>query len=344
MYNHGSKNSYHTKLQIFQVPYTQTNFVQADDQQNGFLPGKAVPSKKSNLGQASELAQKWAELAKDPVRLVNSIKRQGTVLPHLKQCEVFIKVHDLNGSTVLPGLQDAHLHIAILGERAERINLSHCHSISEIQQVLCDALRSLKQGMWCIGYDWDHEKLEERRPPTRSELDAVSIDHPIFIFRVCVHVGVGNTQALKTCNVPTERPVSLLPHLPAGLCPPSEDAAQYLVGYDEVTGSATGILRESMCYNVEEVLRKNATFEQRFTRIQRGIHACLRVGLTAVQPNDARAWDVYTELHKKGNLPIRVHLTVPYAELGTEYAPEHPYCSLDDMFRCQRVKVSFFSS
>ncbi|EGD75660.1 hypothetical protein PTSG_07778 [Salpingoeca rosetta] len=250
------------------------------------------------------------------------------------------KVVDLEGRTVLPGLQDAHLHVSILGERAERIDLAHCRSIAEVQQALREGVRRKPAGTWCIGYDWDHEKLAEGRPLTRQELDDVSTEHPVFAFRVCVHVGVGNTLALQKCGVPLERPASIMDILPPGITPSSAEAADDLVGYSEEDGLATGMLREHMCYHVEDMLRKTATFEQRRARIVRGLQQCLRVGLTAVQPNDAHAWDVYTALHAEGQLQVRVHLTIPYDELHTHAdAPERPTATSDDMLRCERVKV-----
>ena len=247
----------------------------------------------------------------------------------------------LDGATVLPGLQDAHLHVAILGERAERIDLSQCRSIAEIQQKLREGARTCPKGTWCIGFDWDHEKLAEERAPTREELDAVSRDHAVFAFRVCVHVGVGNTMALERCGVPLDRPGRLLDVLPPSVRPADEETAAGLIEYDPTTGTATGMLKEHMCYHVEELQRNSATFEQRRARIQRGIRQCLQQGLTAVQPNDALAWDVYSALHADGDLPIRVHLTVPFDELGNpaSHAPARPQAKRDDMLRCQRIKA-----
>jgi predicted amidohydrolase YtcJ len=47
------------------------------------------------------------------------------------------------------------------------------------------------------GRGWDEEELEEKRPPTRKELDIAVSDRPAVIVRVCGHMGVANSLALE---------------------------------------------------------------------------------------------------------------------------------------------------
>ena len=61
------------------------------------------------------------------------------------------EVHDLNGAAVLPGLQDAHIHVHCLGEASTYIDLSACRSIEALQEVLRVAAASRSSSGWLIG-------------------------------------------------------------------------------------------------------------------------------------------------------------------------------------------------
>jgi hypothetical protein len=39
------------------------------------------------------------------------------------------------------------------------------------------------EGEWIIGYGWDENLLEERRPPNRWDLDPVSPKNPVYLGR-----------------------------------------------------------------------------------------------------------------------------------------------------------------
>jgi hypothetical protein len=70
---------------------------------------------------------------------------------------------------------------------------------------------------------------------------------------------------------------------------------------------------------------KSETEKEQF--ISEGLELCLRSGLTAVQTNDDRCFDIYRDMTKSTQgLPIRVFLTPVHEELleGTCSAPPPP--------------------
>ena len=52
------------------------------------------------------------------------------------------------------------------------------------------------EGEWVVGMSYDDTLLEEKRHPTRQDLDRVSTDHPIAIIHVSGHLAVINSMAL----------------------------------------------------------------------------------------------------------------------------------------------------
>ena len=111
------------------------------------------------------------------------------------------KVIDLHGRTVIPGFIDSHMHIMSLGLNSMRLDLSTTKSIEEVLDIIEKEVKRLKEGQWIIGSRWDESKWKEKRYITRDELDKVAPKNPVFLIRICGHIGVGNTKALESLGV-----------------------------------------------------------------------------------------------------------------------------------------------
>jgi len=105
------------------------------------------------------------------------------------------EVVDLKNRVVLPGFIDSHLHIDTLGLAISTLDLRGVKSIAEIKEKLRE-YASKTRFKWILGHGWDHELLEEKRWPTRRDLDEVVEDRPVLLTRVCLHAGVVNTKGL----------------------------------------------------------------------------------------------------------------------------------------------------
>ncbi len=113
-------------------------------------------------------------------------------------------VLDLGSRVVLPGLVDAHIHLLELS--LIDLDLRGAGSIEEIRGALARALRGRGRGEWLVGFGWDQERLRERRPPTRWDLDDVSPHNPVLLMRICGHVAVANSAALRAAGITRETP------------------------------------------------------------------------------------------------------------------------------------------
>lgn len=114
------------------------------------------------------------------------------------------KVIDAGGKTVMPGFIDAHIHVGMYGLLDHGIidlNYPAAKSIQEIQDLIWADAAKKKPGEWIKLQGYDHNKLAEKRHPTKEELDEAAPNHPVQLTRCCAHMGVYNTLALKMAGV-----------------------------------------------------------------------------------------------------------------------------------------------
>ncbi|NQV93854.1 MAG: amidohydrolase family protein [Sphingomonadales bacterium] len=134
----------------------------------------------------------------------------GTAAAVNKKAGKKAKQVDLAGRTMLPGFIDAHGHVSAVGMTAGLANLSPppVGGVSKIG-ALQDTLRNYKrpEGMpIIIGWGYDDSLIDERRHPTRQELDAVSATTPIMITHASGHLGVMNSAMLKLVGITADTP------------------------------------------------------------------------------------------------------------------------------------------
>jgi predicted amidohydrolase YtcJ len=208
-------------------------------------------------------------------------------------------VINLENKSVIPGLIDSHAHFISAGSAQEiYIDLSQeagVHSIGDIQKKLKEKAESTPKGEWIFGYQEDDSKLQEKRHPTRWELDEASTEHPIIIATVGGHFWMANSLAFELADIDKS----------------SSDPVGGKFDRDPETGEIIGGLHEE-AYNV---LRPDGepqpTREQAYEGAKRILKDCASVGLTCVydlveRPEMRAAID----LKNNGELPIRVRMDI----------------------------------
>ena len=95
-----------------------------------------------------------------------------------------VRVIDLGGRTVVPGLVEPHIHIVSLGNRpGYHTILENTTSIREIQEALAARRKNVPEGAWITSMGgWHPNQWAEHRHPTLAELDAAVPDRPVLLY------------------------------------------------------------------------------------------------------------------------------------------------------------------
>ncbi|MFT5049063.1 MAG: putative amidohydrolase YtcJ [Chlamydiales bacterium] len=200
---------------------------------------------------------------------------------------------DLNGATVLPGLQDAHGHIESYGDTLGEVDLRGARSYEEVIARIAQRAQKLPEGSWITGRGWDQNLWPNKALPHHADLSARVPAHPVWVRRVDGHAGLANRTALELAGL-------------AGILDPVPEVTGGRVLVD-VDGAATGVFVDTAMRLVSAQVPV-ATREQRVRNILRAQEALLAKGLTCVHDMgvDREAIEIYEELRQAGKLKLRV--------------------------------------
>ena len=115
------------------------------------------------------------------------------------------KVVDLAGRTLLPGLIDPHNHTilaSLIFELLDDVGFAKYPTREKLVAHLKQEAASTPKGQWIVGSNFDN--LLQGGDFSRAELDAVSTDHPIFVWYTNGHDACVNSEALKIAGIPED--------------------------------------------------------------------------------------------------------------------------------------------
>ena len=205
------------------------------------------------------------------------------------------KAIDARNKTVVPGFVDCHVHMTGFGRSLQTLDLRNVKSIREMQQKLMEYAEKNPEKCWILGGRWDQEKFVEKRFPTRWDLDIAVTDKPVFLIRVCGHVGVVNSRALQLADITKETTIE------GGR-----------IDLDEAAGEPNGILQENILELVWKAVPKPSLKELEDACLL-ACRKAVEAGLTGVHwiVNSAEEIRTIQKLYFEGKLPLRVYLGIP---------------------------------
>ncbi|MGC0772243.1 MAG: amidohydrolase family protein, partial [Candidatus Acidiferrum sp.] len=112
----------------------------------------------------------------------------------------------LHGKFVMPGFNDAHVHLGSAGADMLSVRLNGVASVEEMQKRIADAAAHHKEGEWITGSGWDHTLWADKKFPNKQELDAVAPKNPVFLVHISGHVAVANSLALRHGEITKDTP------------------------------------------------------------------------------------------------------------------------------------------
>ena len=225
------------------------------------------------------------------------------------------QVIDCEGATVIPGIEDSHLHGYMLGRQLSGANISpeRCADLAAIHRKLKEHA-SLNPG-WVRGFGWVSGLIEGTGPKatlTYTELEGAQINQPIILTDFSGHQAWCNKKALEA----------------AGITANTEDPTGGQIVRNSL-GEPTGLLLESAVKLVTQVMPRpsrseltNAVIRARDILLTNGITSYTDPGLGpgAASLDDGTASleviDVYKQLAKDSALNMRIEVMLLFGGLG----------------------------
>lgn len=208
------------------------------------------------------------------------------------------RIIDLKGRTVVPGFNDAHMHLLNYGFQKKAVDLRNATSIEEMIHLVRMYIKenNIPNGSYIISRGWNDNNFKEKRLPNRYDLDKISCDHPILFSRICGHIGVVNSMAINIFSI------DKIKDNPAG------------GAIDRENDVPTGILREN-ALNIVLAKVPPTPVEEIKNYLSSTFKDLIKCGITSVQTEDlthcrslSNLITAYRELENEGNLPVRINL------------------------------------
>lgn len=212
---------------------------------------------------------------------------------------------DCEGKTVIPGLNDSHMHLLMVGESLAQVNITDCASVEDMvercRRFMSENPDACRHGLHSVG--WNQDMFTgEKRIPTRFDLDQISTDIPIVLERVCGHIVTSNTKVIEMLGL-----TGSSPQYPGGI---------FEIGPD---GAPNGVFAENTCHQALSTIPPY-TIEEHEALLLRAMDYAVAHGLTSVQSNDigtsthdyARGFKMFHKVFDDGRAKLRYRHQVSF--------------------------------
>lgn len=229
----------------------------------------------------------------DTIEIENGrITRVGSKVDMLPGSRSSKNIIDLQQSVVFPGFTDSHIHLLKYGLSLHTIDLSGATK-SECLQRVAQKASETPVGKWIIGHGWDQNNWQDGFG-TKDDLDAISLQHPIYLTHKSLHCAWLNSLALRLSGIDDKR----------------EDPPGGTILRDE-KDNPVGILLERAMELVDGIIpeQNSGDVELALRSAQQSLNA---LGITAV--HDFDPWTVYTtlgEMAQNNTISLRVTKGIP---------------------------------
>ncbi|MFJ9930628.1 hypothetical protein SAMN04490357_2015 [Streptomyces misionensis] len=182
------------------------------------------------------------------------------------------RVVELRGATLLPGINDSHLHGCAFGMATPPVSVDVGHpavsSLADVAAAVREAVRRTPDGQWITGHGWDTGYLAEcladpARLPSRRDIDAASPDHPVVLYSFSGHATWVNSRALELIGIDRHT-----------VAPPGGAIVT------DAAGEPTGLLHEGAQDLVQRALPPLSR-QERTQAVRSALAALARLGVTS---------------------------------------------------------------
>jgi predicted amidohydrolase YtcJ len=234
--------------------------------------------------------QPWAEAVAVRGDRIVAVGSSDEVLRHTSAST---RVIEAQGRMLVPGFNDSHLHFLDAGFRLASVQLRDAKTPAEFISRIQAFAATVPPGTWITGGDWDHEQWGGELP-RRDWIDAVTPDHPVWVWRLDGHMGLANSAALRAASITaTTREV--------------EGGTLVRDSKSELTG----VLKDNAMTLVNRVMPAPSP-EMSARALEAAMRHVAANGVTSVQ--HMGTWEeleVFDRAHAAGKLRTRIYAAVP---------------------------------
>lgn len=215
---------------------------------------------------------------------------------------------DLEGKTVIPGLNDSHMHLYGVGTNLTSVQLLGAESIDEIIERAKRFIKenNVPKGTFVTGRGWNQDYFKgEQRLLTKEDLDKISKEHPIVFRRACGHMLSCNSLALEIAGVDENTQARQ-----GGAIDKGKD------------NKPNGIFREHALEQIESFIPKPDVCTMANT-IAKAMEYAASYGLTSIQTNDINDKNymdmnnAYLKVVENKNAKVRITMQSCFNSLDT---------------------------
>ena len=226
------------------------------------------------------------------------------------------KIINLNGSTVLPGLIDAHCHFYGLGLNQSVIDLTGTKSFGEI----IDKISNDDKKYVIRGRGWDQNDWSIKKFPNKSKLDLLYPETPIILERIDGHAYLVNQKALDVAKIYINTK--------------SKNGTVVIEN-----GKLSGVLIDGPMSLIDKVFG-NISNEEKIDALLSAQDICFKHGLTTVDDAGLSKEVILLidSLQKKKKLKMRIYAMISNIENDVNYFLEKGHIKTD-LLNVRSVKV-----
>lgn len=198
------------------------------------------------------------------------------------------------GRTVLPGLIDAHAHVAGLGYLKTSLDLAGVPSLDEAVKRIARYASDNPNSRWITGRGWNQVIWPTNAFPGAADIDAVVADRPVWLRRVDGHAGWANSAAMRLAGIDADTP----------------DPVGGKILRDG-NGHATGIFIDKAMSYIESQVPQPSKADTR-AAIKAAIEKLVAEGMTGVHDAgiDIATAELYMSMADDGELDMRIYAMV----------------------------------
>ncbi|MBK7905162.1 MAG: amidohydrolase [Gemmatimonadetes bacterium] len=236
------------------------------------------------------------------------------------------RVIDLEGGVLLPGLVDAHTHVAELGQSLDRVNLTGIETEAEAVERIVARAAETPKGEWILGYGWDEGAWANRYPDKRL-LSARVPDHPVILRSLHGFASWANERALTAAGITRET------------VPPTGGEIR-----KDANGEPTGLVLNRGVELLDAAIPIPAP-AQRDAQVLRALRVMAAAGYTGVHEAGVApdVMESFERLAERDSLPLRVYamLSARDSALIRSWIARGPFTSANGMLSVRSVKAYY---